>query len=53
MDWVCDKAWNWPFTQAMFFAGAAIGAIIFGYISDVYGRYPTFVVTNVVQIRKL
>ena len=50
MDWVCDDAWIGPFTQAMFFLGAAIGAIVFGYISDVYGRYPTFVATNVVRI---
>ena len=50
MDWVCDDAWIGPFTQAMFYLGAAIGAVIFGYISDIYGRYPTFVASNVVRI---
>ena len=50
MDWVCDDAWIGPFSQAMFYLGAAIGAIIFGYISDIYGRYPTFVASNVVRI---
>ena len=49
MDWVCDDAWIGPFTQAMFFVGAAIGAIVFGYVSDIYGRYPTFVASNVVS----
>ena len=49
MDWVCDDAWIGPFTQAMFFVGAAIGALVFGYISDIYGRYPTFVASNVVS----
>ena len=49
MDWICDDAWIGPFTQAMFFVGAAIGAIVFGYVSDIYGRYPTFVATNVVS----
>ena len=49
MDWVCDDAWIGPFTQAMFYVGAAIGAIVFGYVSDIYGRYPTFVASNVVS----
>ena len=49
MDWICDDAWIGPFTQAMFFVGAAIGAIVFGYVSDIYGRYPTFVASNVVS----
>ena len=51
MDWICDDAWIGPFTQAMFFVGAAIGAIVFGYVSDIYGRYPTFVASNVVSAR--
>ena len=49
MDWVCDDAWIGPFTQAMFYVGAALGAIIFGYVSDIYGRYPTFVASNMVR----
>ena len=49
MDWVCDDAWIGPFTQAMFYVGAASGAIIFGYVSDIYGRYPTFVASNMVR----
>lgn len=53
MDWICDDAWIGPFTQAMFFVGAAIGAIVFGYVSDIYGRYPTFVASNVVSARHI
>ena len=50
MDWVCDDAWIGPFTQLMHYVGAAIGAIIFGYLSDVYGRYPIFVATNLLVL---
>ncbi len=39
---MCDDAWKGPFTQAIFFVGAAIGTLAFGYIGDTYGRYPAF-----------
>ena len=50
MDWVCDDAWIGPFTQNMHYVGGAIGAIINGYLSDAYGRYPIFVVTNLILL---
>jgi hypothetical protein len=48
MDWVCDDAWIGPFTQAMFFVGSAIGALIFGWVGDKYGRYPSLVISTVI-----
>ena len=50
MDWVCDDAWRGPFTQTMFFLGAFFGCLIFGIVSDKLGRYPTFFVTNVMNL---
>ena len=47
-DWVCDKDWIPPFTQAMFFVGGAVGNLGFGVISDRFGRYPTFVASNII-----
>ena len=32
----------------MFFLGGAVGNLGFGFLSDSVGRYPTFVLTNVV-----
>ncbi len=46
MDWVCDDDWIPPFTQAVFFVGAAIGTLLFGFAADRYGRYPSFVAAN-------
>merc|ERR1719288_316009 len=47
-DWVCDDAWKPAFTQSMFYAGAIIGTLIFGWISDHYGRYGSFISSNAV-----
>ncbi|CAK1546530.1 unnamed protein product [Leptosia nina] len=46
LDWVCDKD-NRPATaQAIFFCGAIVGGLIFGWIADKYGRIPALVGTN-------
>jgi len=47
-DWVCDDAWKPAFTQSIFYAGAIIGTLIFGWISDHYGRYGSFISSNLV-----
>jgi MFS family permease len=39
-----------PTTQAMFFLGAAIGTVIFGYVGDNYGRFPAFFASNVLLL---
>ena len=50
MDWVCNDAWRGPFTQTIFSIGALFGCLIFGFLSDKFGRYPTFLVTNVINL---
>lgn len=39
MNWVCEEAWKGSFSQSLFFVGATIGTLAFGWISDHYGRY--------------
>ena len=39
MNWVCDDAWKGSFSQSLFNVGAAIGTLLFGYISDHFGRF--------------
>jgi MFS family permease len=39
MDWVCDNEWKGSFSQSLFFARATVGTLIFGWISDHYGRF--------------
>ena len=48
MNWVCEDAWKKPFSQSMFFTGAIIGSIFFGWTSDTFGRYPTLLATNII-----
>ena len=50
MDWVCDDAWRGPFTQTIFFLGSFFGSLFFGIVSDKLGRYPTFFITNVMNL---
>lgn len=47
-NWVCEDSWKPAFTQSMFYAGAIIGTLVFGWISDQYGRYGSFISSNVV-----
>ena len=48
MNWVCEDAWKAPLSQSMFFTGAIIGCIFFGWTSDTFGRYPTLMATNII-----
>ncbi|XP_050358488.1 carcinine transporter-like [Nymphalis io] len=46
LGWVCDKD-EYPATaQAVFFCGAIVGGLIFGWIADKFGRIPAIVGTN-------
>ncbi|CAH0397391.1 unnamed protein product [Chilo suppressalis] len=39
---VCDNAWLVSFSQSMLYAGLLIGAFVFGFLSDKFGRVPSF-----------
>ena len=45
-DWVCDDAWKPAFTQSVFYIGAVCGTLVFGWVSDHYGRYASFIASN-------
>ncbi|KAL0858895.1 hypothetical protein ABMA27_011327 [Loxostege sticticalis] len=46
LGWVCDRD-NYPATaQSIFFCGAIVGGLIFGWIADKYGRVPALLGTN-------
>ncbi|XP_046636167.1 solute carrier family 22 member 5-like [Daphnia pulicaria] len=46
-NWVCEDDWRANFAQAMFFAGAIVGSLLFGLLADWYGRLPVLVLSNV------
>jgi MFS family permease len=48
LDWVCDKAALPTISQAVFFGGAILGGLIFGWVADRYGRIPALVWTNLI-----
>ncbi|XP_035673233.1 organic cation transporter protein-like [Branchiostoma floridae] len=43
-DLVCERAWLRELAQSMFMAGVATGGIVFGVLSDRYGRHRTLLV---------
>ena len=43
-DLVCGQEWKVPLSQSFFFAGVLIGAAVFGYLGDVWGRKNMFLV---------
>ncbi|CAH1169608.1 unnamed protein product [Phaedon cochleariae] len=47
-DWVCDNSALPSTAQAIFFCGAILGGLVFGWIADRFGRIPALVGTNVV-----
>jgi MFS family permease len=46
LGWVCDNAALPTIAQAVFFGGAIVGGLIFGWMADRYGRIPALVWTN-------
>ncbi|XP_050294589.1 solute carrier family 22 member 13 [Anthonomus grandis grandis] len=47
-DWVCDNAALPSTAQSIFFCGAILGGLVFGWIADRWGRIPALVGTNLV-----
>ncbi|KAJ8724752.1 hypothetical protein PYW07_015710 [Mythimna separata] len=39
---VCERNWLVSFSQSMLYVGTLLGALMFGFLSDRYGRLPTF-----------
>ncbi|XP_075972387.1 solute carrier family 22 member 3-like [Anticarsia gemmatalis] len=39
---VCDQAWLVSFSQSMLYVGTLIGALLFGFLSDLFGRLSMF-----------
>ncbi|XP_063372187.1 carcinine transporter-like [Cydia amplana] len=48
LNWVCDEDNNAATAQSIFFCGAIVGGLLFGWIADKYGRVPALVGTNMV-----
>ena len=47
-DWVCDRAWIPALSQSLFFTGAIPGMLTFGWLSDLGGRVPAILASNLV-----
>ncbi|XP_028178927.1 carcinine transporter-like isoform X1 [Ostrinia furnacalis] len=46
LGWVCERDNYATTAQAVFFCGAIVGGLIFGWIADKYGRVPALLGTN-------
>lgn len=46
LEWVCDDATLPTIAQSIFFLGAIVGGLLFGWIADRYGRVPALVGCN-------
>ncbi|XP_014470519.1 PREDICTED: organic cation transporter protein isoform X2 [Dinoponera quadriceps] len=49
-DLVCDKAWLRATGDSLFMVGVMLGSMIFGGLSDRYGRRPIFFLSLVIQL---
>lgn len=47
---VCDKSWLTASSDSLFMLGVMLGSIIFGDLSDRYGRRPIFFASLVIQV---
>ncbi|XP_059486702.1 organic cation transporter protein [Neocloeon triangulifer] len=47
---VCDKAWVRSAADTVFMFGVMMGSIVFGYLSDRFGRRPIFFTSLVLQV---
>jgi len=45
---LCDEAYKATLAQSIFFVGAICGGLVFGWLSDKYGRIPILISTNMV-----
>lgn len=48
LDWVCDNAFLPTLSQSIFFCGAIVGGLLFGWIADRYGRIPALAGCNLI-----
>lgn len=48
LDWVCDQAALPSIAQAVFFCGAILGGLVFGWLADRRGRIPALMGSNIV-----
>ncbi|XP_050069262.1 organic cation transporter protein-like [Anopheles maculipalpis] len=49
-DMVCDRSWLRASADSLFMVGVMVGSIVFGYLSDKYGRKPIFFASLVLQV---
>uniref|UniRef100_A0A6B2ELP9 Putative synaptic vesicle transporter svop n=1 Tax=Phlebotomus kandelakii TaxID=1109342 RepID=A0A6B2ELP9_9DIPT len=49
-DMVCTKSWLTATSDSLFMVGVLLGSIIFGHMSDVWGRKPIFFASLVIQV---
>lgn len=47
-NWVCDQAALPTYAQSIFFLGAIVGGLLFGWIADKFGRIPSLIGCNLV-----
>ncbi|XP_053683422.1 organic cation transporter protein-like [Sabethes cyaneus] len=47
-EWVCEYSYLSTLSQSIFFVGAIVGGLLFGWIADRYGRIPALVGCNVI-----
>lgn len=47
---ICDRSWLRPLTMSLFMGGVMCGALIFGFVSDSYGRRFTVILTLIGMI---
>lgn len=47
-EWVCENAYLSTLSQSIFFVGAIVGGLLFGWIADRYGRIPALAGCNVI-----
>ncbi|XP_055844858.1 carcinine transporter-like [Episyrphus balteatus] len=47
-NWVCDQAALPTYAQSIFFVGAIVGGLLFGWIADRFGRIPALIWSNMI-----
>lgn len=48
LDWVCENSAKGTYAQAVFFLGAILGGLLFGWLADKFGRIPAMIACNLV-----